>query len=97
MYEALIRRLATLLEHGNKCRRPVSSPLKDGLFELRAKADKKQARLIYYFKPGRIIIFVYASYKTTNKVSRHDIEIAKRNKKFTEEGKEKAYGLNLTH
>lgn len=80
------------------CERPVSAPLGDGLFELRGKANKKQARLIYYFGTNRReIIFTHACYKASKTISPRDMEIAKRNRKSIEEGREKPHGLNYTH
>ena len=96
MHEELLIRLGILLEKGNECKRPVSEFVEDGLFALRAKSKTRQARLMYYFGGNRQIIFVHAFYKTTRKISRQDIEIAKRNRHFIEEGRERRYGFNLT-
>lgn len=97
MEEILVRRLVHLSDKGNDCKRPISSPIGDGLFELRARAGKEQARLIYFFHSDRRIIFVHAFYKPGSAISQHDKEIASRNRKAIQEGKERAYGLNFTH
>ena len=97
MKEVLIRRLDQLSEKGVACKRPISAPLQDGLFELRGRTGNQQARLIYYFGLNNKIIFVNALYKSTPKISHHRIETAKRNRKIIEEGKEQAHGFDLTH
>ena len=61
MYEHLLQRLDTLSENGSNCRAPVTKKLKgsDYLFELRSnKKDNKVARLLFYFKPGKKIVWV---------------------------------------
>ena len=97
MYEKLIQRLDHLSEKGNQCRYPTSEHIEDGLFELRGRAKKKQARLIFYFKPNKMIVFVHAFYKPGNKISPDDIAMAKKNRKTIEENQEKIYGLNYTN
>jgi phage-related protein len=72
--ELLDRRLDLLCEHGNQSGRPISAPLGDGIFELRAN----DARMLYYFGSNHDIIFVHCLIKKTRKVAREDIELAKR-------------------
>lgn len=96
MHEELLIRLGVLLEKGNECKRPVSEFVEDALFALRAKSNTRQARLMYYFGGNRQIIFVHAFYKVTRKISRQDIEIAKRNRRFIKEGTERLYGFDFT-
>jgi hypothetical protein len=97
MQEAIEGRLYSLIEKGNMCTMPVSEPLRDGLFALRAKTIRQQARLIYYFRPNKAINFVHVFYKTTRNVLPKDIKIAKQNKKIIEEGAITVYGIDLTH
>jgi len=97
MQEILMRRLGLLSEKGTECKRPVSAPLGDGLFELRGKANRKEARLIYYYSPNRTITFVHAGYKSGSKISPQDMAKAKKNRKLIEERHEKAHILNLAH
>jgi phage-related protein len=96
MHEEILIRLGALLERGNGCKRPISEFVEDGLFALRGKSKTRQARLMYYFGENRQIIFVHAFYKTTRKISRQDIEMAKRNRHLIEEGRERRYGFYLT-
>lgn len=67
-------RFGTLLEKGNLARAPVSKPLEDGIFELRAK-DK---RFLFYFRPDRTIVFVHGITKKRGDVPRADINLAKK-------------------
>lgn len=97
MQAAIFARLDLLSEKGNQCRFPASAPLEDGIFELRVKSSRRQARLLYYFEQGQKIIFVHAFIKKMQKASRSDIETAKRNKRTIEEGRDGAHGINLTH
>lgn len=72
--ELLDRRLDFLREHGNLSDRPISAPLEDGIFELRAK----DARMLFYFGEKRDIIFVNCIIKKTRKVPREEIQLAKK-------------------
>jgi phage-related protein len=75
--ELLDRRLDFLQEHGSLSGRPISAPLGDGIFELRAN----QARMLFFFGPERgKIIFAHCIVKKTRKVPRKDIELAKKNR-----------------
>ena len=99
MEEALEERLDLLSDMGNMCKRPVSEPLGEGLFALRARENRRQVRLIYYFKPKmhKVIIFVHAFYKKTRSILPRDIEKAKKNKKFIEEEEGEVNEINLTN
>lgn len=72
--ELLDRRYVFLREHGNLSERPVSAPLGDGIFELRAN----NARMLFYFGLVRAIVFVNCFIKKTRKVSPEDIKLAKK-------------------
>jgi phage-related protein len=82
--ESVERRLDVLEELGNRCRRPISAPLEDGIFELRGNG---QTRLLFYYRANREIVFVHPVQKKTGKVAREDIETAKRIRKQIEQGK----------
>lgn len=77
-------KLGILLEKGNRCVWPVSKPLGNGLFSLRAKEKRKHMRLLYIFMPQRIICFVHAFIKKTRQISLKDIRIARENIKKVE-------------
>src|SRR4030042_91814 len=91
MQEISIRRLGILLEKGIECKMPISEPLGDGLFVLRARSKNVRARLIYYFGEKKQIIFVHAIYKDTSKIGQHNITIAKRNRDIIKGKKGKLY------
>jgi len=97
MEEAIEGRLDLLSDMGNMCKRPVSEPLGDGLFALRARENRRQVRLIYYFGPNKVINFVHVFYKTTRNILLRDIEKAKKNKKFIEEEEGKVNEINFTN
>ena len=84
--DAVIARLALLLKHGNMCRRPVTAYLGDGIFELRASSRTAEPRLLFYFDPGKEIIFVHAIFKTTSKTPRSAIDQAIRNRRIIQRG-----------
>lgn len=86
-------RLDQLLERGNECRRPITAPLGDGIHEFRAK----DARVLFYFEPGRRIIFVVGIVKKQSAVPRSAIDEAKRIRKLISEGKELTHGLSSTN
>jgi hypothetical protein len=85
VWDAVIRRMALLMEHGIRTSMPVSEPLGDGLFALRARAGTKQPRLLYYFERDRRIVFVHAvDLKKRPKLDPDDVKVARRNKKIAE-------------
>jgi len=95
MYEHLLQRLDALSEKGNECTYPITKPLKNtnGLYELRSnKIDNKRARLIFYFKPGKRIIFVNAFYKPH--LPRYTKQALKNRQKI-EKGGEETHGLSI--
>lgn len=93
LQELIIRRSDRLVEEGNLCKRPISAPLGDGLFELRGRGNGQHIRFIYFFWQDNKIVFVHAC----DHFSNHEREIALRNKKVVEEGRERAYGVDFTH
>lgn len=84
------RRLATLLEKGNKCGPPVTTMLADGIFELRGN----QIRAFFFFATEQRIVFVHWIKKKQSKVPRSDIDKALRIKKDIEEQWRRADGKN---
>lgn len=90
-------RLDHLLDKGYQCGLPASRSLKDGLFELRGKADNQEARLTYYFGPNRTIIFTHGFYKhgRGKKAIDREIAIGRGIKKIIEKERSKNYALNL--
>lgn len=60
---AIDRRAAQLMEHGNEATYPVSKPLGGRLFQLRADRQRKRARFLYFFQPDNKIIIVLGAFK----------------------------------
>ena len=63
---------------GTSLRDPYSSPLNDGLFELRVKLGSDIVRCIYFFYKGRIVILTNGFTKKTDKTPKREIQKAKR-------------------
>ncbi len=72
--DSLEIRLDLLAERGNLCRRPISAPVEDGIFELRGTGS---TRLLFYFRKNREILFVHSVNKKQSKLDRRDIDLAK--------------------
>ena len=70
-----VQRLAIL---GNMAREPVSKPVEDGIFECKARAKRQRVRFLYFFQPGKIIIFAVATFKDQRKIPRSAINKAKK-------------------
>lgn len=81
---AIDNRLDQLIEKGNMAKAPVSKPLRDGIFELRAKS----ARFLYYFEPGKNIIVVVAFMKDQDRVDNEYIDRAIELREIIRAGKE---------
>jgi len=95
LQDAVYYGLDFLAEYGNRCGRPHSAPLGDGLFELRARANRNQARLVYYFDDERKIIFVVAVIKKQQRISPSDMQLAKQRRKFLQDSGETAHGFDI--
>ena len=67
-----------LKEKGTELREPYSSPLGDGLFELRIKFGSDIVRCLYFFHKGRIIILISGFTKKSQRTPIRELEKAKR-------------------
>lgn len=65
---------------GRDLREPYSSPLRDGLFELRTKLGSDIVRCLYFFQKRNIVILTHGFTKKTTKTPKGEIEKAKRYK-----------------
>ncbi|MCL4321170.1 MAG: type II toxin-antitoxin system RelE/ParE family toxin [Deltaproteobacteria bacterium] len=70
-----------LRKQGHNLRRPLADYVKDGIYELRPKAN----RLFYFFFLKENIVFVHAIKKKTNEIPEKDITLSLKRKKFIEE------------
>lgn len=69
--------LEVLAEKGNSLREPYSKHLEDGIFELRCKAGRDIARLLYFFDEGKVIVLTNGFVKKTQKTPAREIRLAK--------------------
>ncbi len=80
--EALVRARITFLEEvGSGIREPHSKNIGEGLFELRVKSR----RILYCFKPGRVIVLLHAFTKKTQKIPGREIQVARKRKEEVED------------
>ena len=78
MNAKMVGLMEILEEKGTMLREPYSSPLEDGIFELRAVQGSNISRaLFFFFIEGRIII-THGFVKKTQKTPRVQIELAKK-------------------
>lgn len=66
---------------GAKLGEPYTKPLRDGLFEIRVKAQEGIGRSIYCYQKGQKIIILHSFVKKDNKTPKKDLEIALKRKK----------------
>lgn len=75
---AKILRTIDLLElNGNQLREPYSKFLEEGIFELRIQQGSDIARILYFFIIGKKIVLTNGFIKKTQKIPRHEKELAK--------------------
>src|SRR3990172_3697759 len=94
MIDAIEEALDLLSEKGNMCTMPLSEPLGDGLFALRIKENRNQARLMYFFGVNRQVFFVNAFFKTTQKIPHGEIDLSKKRKTKILKGEINFYVIN---
>jgi len=80
MQAKAIASIDLLQEFGNKLRKPHSSPMGDGLFELRIKFASDITRIFYFFVVNNKIILTNGFVKKTMKTPKSEIELAKKYK-----------------
>lgn len=78
MNAKMVSLMEILEEKGTMLREPYSSPLEDGIFELRAVQGSNISRALFFFYiEGRIII-THGFVKKTQKTPRAEIDLAKK-------------------
>lgn len=77
MRAKMLRTVELLSPNGYALREPLSKPLGDGIFELRAQVGSDISRVLYFFFIGRKIILTNGFIKKTQKTTAADIERAK--------------------
>jgi phage-related protein len=66
--------------------RPHSAPLKNGLFEFRAKGTEGIARSIFCTVVKQEVVILHTFIKKTNAIPKRDLDLAKKRKRELENG-----------
>lgn len=69
-------KLEALKALGNRLGPPSVSPLRDGIFELKAVESSNHYRILFFYQPGRIVVLANAFLKKQNKVPNREIDKA---------------------
>lgn len=75
-YANCVAKINLLAESGYELRRPAADYLRDGIYELRAKQERVQYRILYFFHGQNIAILAHAILKEESAVPDIDIERA---------------------
>lgn len=76
--QARMIRLLELMEvHGANLGAPHTTPMGDGLFELRAKAKEGIGRALFCYMKGEHVHILHAFVKKSQKTPRKDLDLAK--------------------
>ncbi|WP_037324898.1 type II toxin-antitoxin system RelE/ParE family toxin [Anaerovibrio sp. RM50] len=76
----VLRNIGHLKLNGYKLREPLSSPLRDGIFELRTQTAGNITRILFFFYTGNKIVLTHGFIKKTPKTPQSEIERALRYK-----------------
>ncbi|MBQ9292414.1 MAG: type II toxin-antitoxin system RelE/ParE family toxin [Campylobacter sp.] len=68
--------LDVLKEKGNNAKGKITEPLRDGIFEIRIRAENDIARSLYAYEIGKKIINLTSFVKKTQKTPSDKIELA---------------------
>lgn len=79
-YANCVARIQLLVESGYELRRPAADYLRDGIYELRAKHQRTQYRILYFFQGQNVAILAHAITKEGAPVPTIDIERALKRK-----------------
>ncbi|SHI75687.1 Phage-related protein [Butyrivibrio fibrisolvens DSM 3071] len=80
MLAKTLRTIDLLEKNGPALRDPQSSPMGDGIFELRTKQSSNISRVFYFFFIGKKIILTNGFIKKTQKTPKAVLELAKKYK-----------------
>ena len=99
MQAAIDQRLDQLQRLGNLAREPVSKFLRDTnrLFETKIRAGRRQVRFLYFFQPGKKVVFVVAIKKDQRTLSGAAIKRAEKIKRDIERNPENNYVDDYLH
>ena len=92
-----IARIRQLQQTGYQLRRPSADYLRDGIYELRARHQKVQYRILYFFNGKDIAVLSHSIIKKTSAVPNKDIDIAiKRKKLFIDNPQQHTYQEDIS-
>ena len=74
------RSIMLLKEEGYDARRPLSSYLRNGIFELRSQIGTNLTRILYFYTRDKTIVFTNGFTKKTEVVPESEIALAERRK-----------------
>lgn len=74
----MVKTIELLAVNGTDLREPYSKPLRNGIFEVRAKVGTDAARVLYFFVIGKKIILTNGFVKKTQKTPAKEIETAEK-------------------
>src|SRR5207247_8021486 len=77
-------RLELLAEQGHQLRRPAADYLRDGIYELRARAGRVQYRMLYFFHGRAAVVISHGITKQGAAVPPIEIERARRRRQAFE-------------
>ena len=80
MKAKMLREIDLLVYNGPELRLPHSRPVKDGIFELRAKQGSDISRVMYFFFVGQKAVLTNGFIKKSQKADKSEIELAKKYK-----------------
>ena len=75
-----LRTIDLLEDYGTALRKPYSSSLGDGIFELRTKQGSDITRVLYFFFVGNKVILTNGFTKKTQKTPKSEIDTARKYK-----------------
>lgn len=78
-------RLERLAKHGHELRRPGATYLRGDIFELRARDQSLNLRMLYFFHGRTTVVVSHGLVKQRSRVPKREIALAIRRKKSFEE------------
>jgi len=76
-----VARLKRLRSRGHELRRPISAPLRDGIYELRVREKTVRLRMLYFFFGKEAVVVTHGLKKKTTDVPQVEINRALDKKK----------------
>ena len=81
MRAKVFKSIDLLRVNGSMLREPFSKPIRDGIFELRARQGSDISRVLYFFVIGNTAVLTNGFVKKTQKTPSNEIELAKKYRK----------------